>query len=167
MRLSRETSWREPMLTTVKSVTRKYVGFFEYHFMVSWLGNWKITLIEFNHPSIYIVYDYERLYNSAVGARLGNSIVQFGLCTYLVFKHFFLRWIQWRDYVSRSYPECWWFSSRDLTMTGKGQTVRLKVWIKRVFICISPLSSHFPDREYIYIWCDMFVPSLQGDGCKI
>ena len=34
------------------------------------------------------VYGYESLYNSAVGARLGNSIVRFGLCTYLVFKHF-------------------------------------------------------------------------------
>ena len=40
------------------------------------------------------VYDYGSLYNSAVGARLGNNIVQFGLCTYLVFKHFPLRWIQ-------------------------------------------------------------------------
>lgn len=35
------------------------------------------------------VYGYESLYNSAVGARLGNNIVQFGLCTYIVFKHFF------------------------------------------------------------------------------
>ena len=120
-----------------------------------------------------------------------GAFVGFGAWLRLVFApltYCYHRWTQWRDYVSRSYPKCWWFNSRDLIMTGRGQDEYIIhepacVYALPPFLCTH--SSHdryvhyrarfhcsvLNERTYPTVWClrslaCTFLP-LQGNGCKV